>query len=195
MYCHKMGIVHRDIKPENLLLTTKDLKTGVVKVGDFGLARFLSGDQLAMTKCGTPGYVAPEILCEKPYRGEPADFWSMGIVLYILLSGEPPFYDEDSFLLYELIKNVDYSFEHPIWKQISSEAKDLIEKLLVANPNERLTGEQIMAHPWFTKSDDIMPSNVLEKMNLLDTSVKLKHLSNKPDSEPTTPSTDYDDDY
>ena len=116
MYCHKMGIVHRDIKPENLLLTTKDFNTGVVKVADFGLARFLYADQLAKTKCGTPGYVAPEILSEKPYRGEPADFWSMGVVLFILLSGEPPFFDEDSFNLFEMIKKAKYDFDSPIWK-------------------------------------------------------------------------------
>lgn len=111
-----MGIVHRDVKPENLLLTTKDLNTGVIKVSDFGLARFLQGDALATTTCGTPGYVAPEIISERPYKGEPADFWSCGVVLYILLSGEPPFFHEDNFELFEMIKKCDYNFDNPIWK-------------------------------------------------------------------------------
>ena len=97
-------------------MTTKDLKTGVVKVADFGLAKFMQGDQLAQTRCGTPGYVAPEIIRGEPYRGEPADLWSLGVCLYILLSGEPPFYSEDSFELYELIKKCEYDFDSPIWK-------------------------------------------------------------------------------
>jgi len=103
IYCHKLGIVHRDIKPENLLFSSKDLNSGVIKVSDFGLARFLQEDGFATTTCGTPGYVAPEILSEKPYK-EPCDFWSVGVVLFILLSGEPPFYHEDNFELFELIK-------------------------------------------------------------------------------------------
>jgi calcium/calmodulin-dependent protein kinase I len=100
IYCHKLGIVHRDIKPENLLFSSKDQATATVKVSDFGLARYVAGDTFATTTCGTPGYVAPEILAERPYK-ESCDFWSVGVVLYILLSGEPPFYDEDNFELFE----------------------------------------------------------------------------------------------
>lgn len=103
IYCHSLGIVHRDIKPENLLFSTKDPATAIIKVSDFGLARFVEGDALATTTCGTPGYVAPEILSEKPYN-EACDFWSVGVVMYILLCGEPPFYDEDNFELFEKIK-------------------------------------------------------------------------------------------
>jgi calcium/calmodulin-dependent protein kinase I len=111
-----MGVVHRDIKPENLLLTAKELEKGVVKISDFGFARFLQSDELANTRCGTPGYVAPEIVMGNPYKGEPSDFWSCGVVLYIMLSGEPPFFHEDTFELYELIKKCAYNFDSPIWK-------------------------------------------------------------------------------
>jgi len=125
IYCHKIGIVHRDIKPENLLFSSKNLETGIIKVSDFGLARLLTTDQLATTTCGTPGYVAPEIISEKPYN-EACDFWSVGVVLFILLSGEPPFYHEDNFELFELIIKCNYDLSKPAWKNISDEAKDFI---------------------------------------------------------------------
>jgi calcium/calmodulin-dependent protein kinase I len=124
-HMHRHGIVHRDIKPENLLFSSKNLETGIIKVSDFGLARLLTADQLATTTCGTPGYVAPEIISEKPYN-EACDFWSVGVVLFILLSGEPPFYHEDNFELFELIKKCKYDLNKPAWKNISDEAKDFI---------------------------------------------------------------------
>jgi len=86
IYCHSLGIIHRDIKPENLLLSSKDPEKAVIKVSDFGLARFLNDEQFATTTCGTPGYVAPEILSSKPYTNT-CDFWSVGVVLFVLLSG------------------------------------------------------------------------------------------------------------
>lgn len=149
IYCHNIGIVHRDIKPENLLFSSKNLQTGIIKVSDFGLARLLTADQLATTTCGTPGYVAPEIISEKPYK-EPCDFWSVGVVLFILLSGEPPFYHEDNFELFELIKKCKYDMTKPTWKNISEEAKDFLKKLLVADPAKRLDAKGIQSHPWMT---------------------------------------------
>jgi len=137
-YCHSLGIVHRDIKPENLLFSTKDPNTAIVKVGDFGLARFMDEEQLATTTCGTPGYVAPEILEQKPYT-KCCDYWSIGVVLFILLSGMPPFYDEDNFVLFERIKNVEFDFEAEAWEDISEGAKDIIRKLLVRDPELRMT--------------------------------------------------------
>ena len=103
IYCHKLGIIHRDIKPENLLFSSKDQMASIIKVSDFGLARFIDGETLATTTCGTPGYVAPEVLEQQPYNEE-CDFWSVGVVLFILLCGSPPFYDEDNFELFEKIK-------------------------------------------------------------------------------------------
>ena len=99
-YCHSHNIIHRDIKPENLLYSSKDLKARTIKVSDFGLARFISMETLASTTCGTPGYVAPEILRQEHY-GKECDYWSIGVVLYILLCGFPPFYNEDTMQLFE----------------------------------------------------------------------------------------------
>ena len=105
IYCHELGIVHRDIKPENLLLTKKDVDQAIVKISDFGLARYIDPTQnsLATTTCGTPGYVAPEVLIKKPYDHR-CDYWSLAVVMFIMLSGTPPFYHEDNFELFELIK-------------------------------------------------------------------------------------------
>ena len=147
MYCHALGIIHRDIKPENLLFSRRDFNIAVIKVSDFGLARFVDEEKLATTTCGTPGYVAPEVLEQHPYN-QTCDYWSVGVVLFILLSGGPPFYDSDNFEMFEKIKRAEYSFEALSWQSVSPEAKDLISKLLVADPAQRLTGEQIMAHPW-----------------------------------------------
>jgi len=118
-----------------------------MKVSDFGLARFIDGETFATTTCGTPGYVAPEILEQSPYK-ENCDFWSVGVVLFILLSGVPPFYDEDNFELFEKIKKCQYDFSAPAWRHISKEAKDFISKLLVVDPEKRLGGKEIMAHDW-----------------------------------------------
>ncbi len=183
IYCHNLGIVHRDIKPENLLFSSKDLNTGIIKVSDFGLARFLTDDVFATTTCGTPGYVAPEIISEKPYK-ESCDFWSVGVVLYILLCGEPPFYHEDNFELFELIKKCQYSMDKPAWKFISDDAKDFIRKLLVADPAKRLKAKEIQNHPWMLGSNKpAQQINVLEKMREWDTKRKLEMLNKKKSEE------------
>lgn len=137
-YCHSQEIVHRDIKPENLLLVSKELGISAVKIGDFGLARLIGEDSFASTTCGTPGYVAPEVLMQKPY-GNACDNWSIGVVAFILLSGTPPFYEEDNFALFEQIKACKYDFHVETWKDVSAEAKEFIKKVLVADPNKRLT--------------------------------------------------------
>lgn len=100
-YCHELDLVHRDLKPENLLYETDDLKS-IIKVSDFGLARFV-GNDLATTGCGTPGYLAPEVIEGKGY-GQEVDYWSIGVILYVMLCGFPPFYNENNFALFESIK-------------------------------------------------------------------------------------------
>jgi calcium/calmodulin-dependent protein kinase I len=146
-YCHNLGIVHRDLKPENLLLDGKDLNSAIIKISDFGLARFVTQQELATTTAGTPGYVAPEVLSREPYDHR-CDYWSLGVVLFIMLSGTPPFYHEDNFELFEIIKKGKFTFDAPAWQHVSDEAKDLIKGLLVVDPNERLTAAQIGDHPW-----------------------------------------------
>jgi calcium/calmodulin-dependent protein kinase I len=130
-YCHADGIIHRDLKPENLLYETDD-EFSVIKITDFGLARFVDGD-LATTACGTPGYIAPEIVAGQGYGAE-VDYWSIGIILYIMLCGFPPFYDESNQKLFEAISTCTYEFPSPFFDKVSDSAKDLISKLLVKDP-------------------------------------------------------------
>jgi calcium/calmodulin-dependent protein kinase I len=124
-YCHSLGIVHRDLKPENLLLSCADLEKATIKISDFGLARYISEETLATTTCGTPGYVAPEVISKEPYDHR-CDYWSLAVVLFIMLSGAPPFYHADNFELFEIIRKGKYDFDAPVWTEISDEAKDLI---------------------------------------------------------------------
>lgn len=130
-YCHELGIVHRDLKPENLLYESED-EHAVIKISDFGLARFVEGD-FATTACGTPGYIAPEVIEGKGY-GQEVDYWSIGIILYVMLCGFPPFYNENNQALFQSILDVQYEFPSPYWDNISEPAKDLIRKLLVKDP-------------------------------------------------------------
>lgn len=181
IYCHTLGIAHRDIKPENLLFNKRDFNRAVIKVSDFGLARFVDEEKLATTTCGTPGYVAPEVLEQRPYN-QSCDFWSVGVVLFILLSGGPPFYNPDQFEMFEKIKQAEYSFEALSWQGVSAEAKDLITKLLVADPAQRLTGEQIMAHPWILGQSQSMDDSDIDILNMMRNwnSGRIRHV--KPDN-------------
>jgi calcium/calmodulin-dependent protein kinase I len=140
-----LGIVHRDLKPENLLYGSADEKA-IIKITDFGLARCIT-DELATTACGTPGYVAPEILNGTGY-GREVDYWSIGVILYIMLCGFPPFYEESNQKLFEMIKGGTYDFPSPYWDEISDMAKDLIKQILVVDPKKRMTAEEILNHPW-----------------------------------------------
>lgn len=133
------------------MLKSKELGITSLKVADFGLARLLDENTLASTTCGTPGYVAPEVLMQKPY-GKSCDIWSIGVVAFILLSGTPPFYEEDNFALFEQIKACKYEFEPDDWKSISEEAKDFIRGILVQDPKNRLTCQEMMDHPWMKLS-------------------------------------------
>lgn len=135
-YCHDSDIVHRDLKPENLLLTSKD-DDASIKLADFGFAKKIefNGEGL-VTACGTPGYVAPEILEGQAY-GKGVDIWSIGVITYILLCGYPPFHDDNHNALFKKIKKGKFQFDSPYWDHVSDDAKDLISKMLVVNPAER----------------------------------------------------------
>lgn len=150
-YYHNMGVVHRDIKPENILLQSKEQGITSLKIADFGIAKKLEDDQMASSLCGTPAYVAPEVLDRKPY-GMECDCWSIGIIAYILLSGNHPFNCSDQTKLFNEIKNCEYNFDDQEWANISDDAKDFISKILVADPKQRLTAAQMMEHPWMKAS-------------------------------------------
>ncbi|XP_069773984.1 calcium/calmodulin-dependent protein kinase type II subunit delta isoform X36 [Narcine bancroftii] len=147
LHCHQMGVVHRDLKPENLLLASK-CKGAAVKLADFGLAIEVQGEQQAWFGfAGTPGYLSPEVLRKEAY-GKPVDIWACGVILYILLVGYPPFWDEDQHKLYQQIKAGAYDFPSPEWDTVTPEAKNLINQMLTINPAKRITAIEALKHPW-----------------------------------------------
>ncbi|XP_064590334.1 calcium/calmodulin-dependent protein kinase type IV-like isoform X1 [Zonotrichia leucophrys gambelii] len=148
-YLHENGVVHRDLKPENLLYA--DLSPDApLKIGDFGLSKIVDEQDTMKTVCGTPGYCAPEILHGCPY-GPEVDMWSVGVITYILLCGFEPFFDPrgDQYM-YGRILTCDYEFVSPWWDEVSPNAKDLVRKLIVLDPQKRLTVQQALQHPWVT---------------------------------------------
>ncbi|XP_023272918.1 calcium/calmodulin-dependent protein kinase type II subunit beta isoform X6 [Seriola lalandi dorsalis] len=146
-HIHQHDIVHRDLKPENLLLASK-CKNAAVKLADFGLAIEVQGDQQAWFGfAGTPGYLSPEVLRKEAY-GKPVDIWACGVILYILLVGYPPFWDEDQHKLYQQIKAGAYDFPSPEWDTVTPEAKNLINQMLTINPAKRINAQEALKHPW-----------------------------------------------
>ena len=146
-YMHVQGVVHRDLKPENLLYYSPD-EDSKIMISDFGLSKMEDSGIMA-TACGTPGYVAPEVLAQKPY-GKAVDVWSIGVISYILLCGYPPFYDENDANLFAQILKGEFEFDSPYWDDISDSAKDFIHKLMCVNVDERYTCKQALAHPWIS---------------------------------------------
>jgi calcium/calmodulin-dependent protein kinase I len=149
-YCHEQGIAHRDLKPENLLLG--EGKKDFIKIADFGLSKEFGSDIL-VTSCGTPDYVAPEVLSGEPYDMS-VDIWSIGVITYVLLCGYPPFYGEVQKELFENILAGNYDFPEPEWNEVSEEAKDFIKKILVVDPQKRATAEQCLTHPWIKENTE-----------------------------------------
>eukprot|EP00746_Dinoflagellata_sp_MGD_P080698 gnl/MRDRNA2_/MRDRNA2_32185_c0_seq2.p1 gnl/MRDRNA2_/MRDRNA2_32185_c0~~gnl/MRDRNA2_/MRDRNA2_32185_c0_seq2.p1 ORF type:complete len:591 (+),score=98.53 gnl/MRDRNA2_/MRDRNA2_32185_c0_seq2:97-1869(+) len=159
-YLHGKNMIHRDMKPENILLTEKEDRSRLhLKIADFGLARESYKSKACKTFCGTPHYFAPEVvdmhlkgrrkedemISEIGY-GKQADIWSLGVILYIMLCGVPPFEDDE---LYDQIQNARYEFDVPQWQSVSDSAKDLVRRLMEINPKERLTIDQALEHTWF----------------------------------------------
>lgn len=161
-YCHALNVAHRDLKPENLLYASKD-PGAVIKISDFGLARFVSDSNMT-TMCGTPGYVAPEIIIGKGYD-KAVDYWSVGVILYIMLCGSPPFYSENNNELFDLIVKGKFDFPSPAWDSISNEAKDYIKGLLTIDPHKRLNYERAIQHPWLNgKSSESSIPDIQKKI-------------------------------
>uniref|UniRef100_A0A8C7MFH6 Calcium/calmodulin-dependent protein kinase type II subunit gamma n=1 Tax=Oncorhynchus kisutch TaxID=8019 RepID=A0A8C7MFH6_ONCKI len=141
-------------QPENLLLASK-MKGAAVKLADFGLAIEVQGDQQAWFGfAGTPGYLSPEVLRKDAY-GKPVDIWACGVILYILLVGYPPFWDEDQHKLYQQIKAGAYDFPSPEWDTVTPEAKNLINQMLTINPSKRITADQALKHPWICQRSTV----------------------------------------
>jgi len=144
-YMHRHGVVHRDLKPENLLCASAN----VIKIADFGLSKDVESGNL-QTSCGTPSYVAPEVLLGGQYDNE-VDIWSIGVITYVLLCGFTPFYGDNQRQLFERILHAKFDFPSPEWDDVSATAKDFVSKLLVVNPADRLSAEQAQTHPWIVE--------------------------------------------
>ncbi|CAL8368247.1 unnamed protein product [Lota lota] len=144
-FLHQSGVVHRDLKPENLLYFSQD-ENSKIMISDFGLSKMVDNGIMS-TACGTPGYVAPEVLAQKPYS-KAVDCWSIGVITYILLCGYPPFYEETETRLFSKIMKAQYEFDSPFWDDISESAKDFISHMMQKNPSMRYSTEQALRHPW-----------------------------------------------
>lgn len=158
-YCHENHVAHRDLKPENLLLLS-DVDDSAVKIADFGFAKKVYEPNSLTTQCGTPGYVAPEILEGTAYD-QRADMWSVGVILYILLGGYPPFIESTQRDLFRKIRKGDYEFHEEYWGTVSAEAKDLISSLLTVDSRDRLTADEALENAWILGDDAKLASKDL----------------------------------
>lgn len=145
-YCHDHSVAHRDLKPENLLLASEDDDSNI-KIADFGFAKKVKVPNSLTTQCGTPGYVAPEILEGKPYDTQ-ADMWSLGVIVYILLGGYPPFIEQNQRELFRKIRKGQFEFHEEYWGQVSDDAKNLIRQLLTVSPSKRYDANGAMKNSW-----------------------------------------------
>ena len=171
-YCHKNGICHRDLKPENILLLQKDNEDDYpIKLIDFGLSQIFKENKKLNSKVGTAYYISPEVLCGR--YTEKCDVWSAGVILCILLTGQPPFNGPNSGVIYGKIQNYDYSFSNK-WKLVSNEAKDLISHMLVPERN-RYNTKQVLAHPWLQKYKEDMKINPCLDINIMKSYGKMNY--------------------
>ncbi|XP_033745274.1 calcium/calmodulin-dependent protein kinase type 1-like [Pecten maximus] len=155
-FMHELGVVHRDLKPENLLYYSPK-EDSKIMISDFGLSKTEDSGIMA-TACGTPGYVAPEVLAQMPY-GKEVDCWSIGVIAYILLCGYPPFYDENDTALFQQILKAEYEFDSPYWDDISQSAKDFISHLMCKDRKKRFTCKQALKFPWIS-GDTALEKNI-----------------------------------
>ncbi|CAI9097550.1 OLC1v1034007C1 [Oldenlandia corymbosa var. corymbosa] len=143
--CHSLGVTHRDLKPENFLFVNEK-ENSPIKIIDFGLSMFFKPGERFTDVVGSPYYVAPEVLCKN--YGVEADIWSAGVIVYILLSGVPPFWGESEKEIFKEVLHGDLDFSSDPWPRISEEAKDLVRRMLVRDPRKRLTAHEVLCHPW-----------------------------------------------
>lgn len=176
-HCHELGVMHRDLKPENFLLTSK--AEGDLKLTDFGLGVFFKHGERFRDLVGSPYYVAPEVL-RKNYSHQ-ADMWSLGVILYILLSGLPPFWGDTEDQIFRMVLKGQIDFKSDPWPKISEAAKDCVRKLLEMDASKRATSEQILKHDWLVKEgvgyDISLDSVVLKRMKQFAQMNKLKKMA------------------
>ena len=153
-HCHNNSVAHRDLKPENLLLRS-EVNDSEIKIADFGFAKKVLTPNSLTTQCGTPGYVAPEILEGIAYDTK-SDMWSLGVIIYILLGGYPPFIEQNQRELFRKIRKGNYEFHEEYWGSVSADAKDLISCLLTVQPAKRLSADQALKHKWMTQDDSVL---------------------------------------
>ncbi|XP_061353686.1 calcium-dependent protein kinase 1-like [Gastrolobium bilobum] len=176
--CHSLGVMHRDLKPENFLFVNQQ-EDSLLKTIDFGLSVFFKPGDVFTDVVGSPYYVAPEVL-RKRY-GPEADVWSAGVILYILLSGVPPFWAESEQGIFEQVLHGDLDFTSDPWPGISESAKDLVRKMLVRDPRRRMTAYQVLCHPWIqvdgVAPDHPLDSAVLSRLKQFSAMNKLKKMA------------------
>ncbi|KAJ9693822.1 hypothetical protein PVL29_009674 [Vitis rotundifolia] len=176
--CHSLGVMHRDLKPENFLFINQD-EDSPLKTIDFGLSMFFRPGEIFTEVVGSPYYVAPEVL--RKHYGPECDVWSAGVIIYILLSGVPPFWDETEQGIFEQVLKGDLDFVSEPWPSISDSAKDLVRKMLVRDPKKRLTAHEVLCHPWVQVNgvapDKPLDSAVLTRLKQFSAMNKLKKIA------------------
>jgi calcium/calmodulin-dependent protein kinase I len=175
-YMHGQRVAHRDIKPENLLLSVhKDLNS--IKLADFSFAKYVKKKNSCRTLCGTPGYLAPEMLEQFPAYDVKCDVWSVGCLLFLLLGGYLPFDDDDDDVIFDLTRDARFEFVPEFWSGISMGAKQLVTRMLTANPKKRISAQRAVESEWIVKGDQALEErqlNVKKLKNLMDGKRKLK---------------------
>ncbi|KAL4572777.1 hypothetical protein LXL04_019562 [Taraxacum kok-saghyz] len=176
--CHSLGVMHRDLKPENFLLVNRDDDFSL-KAIDFGLSVFFKPGQIFTDVVGSPYYVAPEVLLK--HYGPEADVWTAGVILYILLSGVPPFWAETQQGIFDAVLKGEIDFDSDPWPVISDSAKDLIRKMLCSRPSDRLTAHEVLCHPWICENgvapDRALDPAVLSRLKQFSAMNKLKKMA------------------
>ena len=150
-YLQSVGVVHRDLKPENILLRSPEPEYSTdICIADFGLSKMITEEaKFMLTHCGTPAYVAPEVLSSEGY-GPEVDMWSVGVITYTLLCGYTPFVGDTMPELLQAVVAVDYEYDEQYWEEVSNEAIDFIDNLLIKDPRMRLTPDEALEHPWLS---------------------------------------------
>jgi calcium-dependent protein kinase len=176
-FCHQKGIIHRDLKPENILIESEEEANKeffTVKIIDFGTSGKLKSGEMFNLTVGTPLYVSPEVLKNK--YNEKCDMWSCGVIMYMMLSGNPPFKGDNDEEIYQAVKEGKYNFDDEKWDTISGEAKDLIKNLLIKDMNKRYSAKKALSHPWIAKH---RRNKALDKNKLNEVVINLKNYSAK----------------